>query len=173
MSKQKFFKSLFDINLVPQLSKLIINVRSDYDLPVLVNVKRNRGETVIKESIESRYEFKPLMFDQKYSIIDGGNIRYSLRFSDAPNFRTYNYQTELGIHLLGGNFSLHSSGSYLEQQDRFLYYNTPRWNFGITENKLISNITLGKLYIMNNRFQNLQSNNIIGLQITNEKKSNR
>jgi outer membrane protein OmpA-like peptidoglycan-associated protein len=161
--------NVFKLSLTTYFNKLVINVKSTYQLPILRSINTEFTSNNFKR-IENNEEMGPLITDKSFNILNGGIFDYSLGGSKSGAVQNYSFSNNLGLEVLGGEFQYNLSGSYnitgLNYKDNF------RWRY-LIDSKIINSVSIGNL--QNSTIRNSGGRgyrkpyyNLVGVQITNE-----
>jgi hypothetical protein len=165
---------LFLIDVSIFTSKLLINIKSDIDLPVLEEEERyNKYANLNSDRYLGEDKILPVIYERNWKILDGGILNYSLNGVQSKYSQGISYSTNLGIQLLGGELQYDAIGSYYSTSKTSTYDQNFRWRYSFTENKYISQVSIGYLTNMPLRtssiiYDVLPNRILKGIQVSNE-----
>ncbi len=166
-----FFKKLFNWDMNLSFKELTIKLKNDDDLPIYQTYVREKQYNFLgKNKNYNEDDYFPLKFDRTRSLLSFGSIDYRLRGSiDNDNNRSFNYATNVGFEILGGDITVNTNGNYdiTKRSNRLL--NLARWRLNLGDNNYLRNISIGDLTTNSFRMSSLPSESFTGIQITNEK----
>lgn len=132
---------IFDLNIKNYFNMLVVNVKAKYELPVLRSMKAeyisnnfSRKNTCVEDA--------PLIQENKFEIINGGSLDYSIGSSFGNGIENYRLSSNLGLQVLGGELQYGFGGS--SNNNILDYRNTYRWRY-LIDNDYINSISLGQL----------------------------
>jgi len=167
-----FVNRIFNMMLEVDFSNLIVrvrylsekNLRNKNILPVL-NRYNNEIE---KQGLMDQQEFRgfDMLYDLERNLLNGGLLDYVVGSSFDEFNRSYNYSTNVGIQLLGGDLQVSSRGLYNEKI--FEYDNLFSWRYFLGDNPFITQFQVGDIVNQGYSSNLLPINQIRGAQITNE-----
>ncbi len=167
------FDKLFGFKADLNYLKLMLNIRSKFDLPIKQAYERFKGYSFLGDGeTEAREGFFPLRYDRDRSFLNGGSLLYRVRENRTKDSRDYSFSTNLGLEVLGGDFQVNSSGSYEENELKLTPENIFKWRFNIGDNPFLNFISVGRLQSSGYRASTLPSTSFNGIKFTNETTEN-
>lgn len=187
IKKDQYLKSETDIYFTPFIistllsvdvnifySNLVVKIISDFDLPILeLEKKYNKYANLTQDESLEDNKILPLVYERNFQIIDGGILTYNISGSQNRDNQNFNYNTNLGIQLIGGEFLYNATGGFNYQGKEFSYGHNFRWRYSFEENKYISYIFLGDVTNISTRsrsvlYSDAGYSTLRGIQISNE-----
>ncbi|MCX8010603.1 MAG: hypothetical protein N3A61_05575, partial [Ignavibacteria bacterium] len=154
-------KELLDLDFEVDFNNLSIQITSDRDLPIAQAFLREKAYNQLREY--SSEEKINLAYPRIRKLFNGALLEYFIssnysRYSSP----SYNFNLGLGMELLGGDLQMIGRGNSLINKFSDLEKDY-RWRYVIPNNKLISEISLGKLPA-----EGIISYNFEGIKLTNQ-----
>ncbi len=145
---------------------LICYMTTVTDLPLLSELKRRKQYKHLGKGNDES-SFLPLLFPRKRSWLNGGMTDYTISAYQFPGARAYNYSANVGLELLGGDVQVMNYGAFNEKGNSSYNYSY-RYRYFFSDNNYLSQINLG--YITNSSYRTsmVASEQIKGVQISNE-----
>lgn len=156
---------LFDFDAVIYNADLTIFVRAMYDLPVYTEYKRRLNELNSSYLSDGYYN---LMYGRDRKWISGGIMDYNVGLTNFQGENTYNYNTKVGMEILGGDINISSFGNYFQEKSELFNNSFFSWRYFISENKYLTQVNVGDISNAGIRTNNLPSQSIRGVRISNE-----
>ena len=150
---------ILELNLKVDFKHLSIKVRSS-NTPIYERVINEKELSVYQNSqTDKKY---PLLFERKRNIFKGLLLNYGLSGIYTKNQNSlFSYQVGLGAEILGGDFQLFNSQSFIENNFQFLKTDA-RWRYAFNKNDYVSSIAVG-----NNNARGLLQYQFNGVQVSN------
>lgn len=163
--KPSFMRQIFGLDFFIDNSRLFIKLDDTYDMPIWVEKER-------KEKYDKLAKYKdgyaPLLFDRKWSILNGGIVSYNISASTDDQFNAFfNGSFGTGIELLGGSLTAYSSFSYSPNYNTFMYNYSGNWQYFFGNNPFITTLYIGDFVPQSYMYSNLPSSTIRGVSISN------
>jgi outer membrane protein OmpA-like peptidoglycan-associated protein len=185
------FQKMFKIELEVIYLKLLLKIRSKFDLPIKNTYKRFMGYSFLDDDADVSKGFAPLLYDRNQSFLNGAILTYNINGStNHLGDKSYGFSSSIGLEVLGGDFSL-SNSSQFQHINRIIeivdsssippiidssqvtdYYQNLnfryKWRYFVSENPYLTFISLGDLTSSGFRSSSLPSTSYKGIQFTNE-----
>lgn len=153
----------FGMQLTVNFSDLSLSLTTAETMPVVAQRQREvQRERMLRQQREIRREFYPLLESRNSSFLNLGFADYNLTTSYADQGASFNYNTNIGMELLGGDLQGSILGSYTQTASVFRTTNL-RWRYGVVGNPWISILQAGQ-----NRSGGLAPAAYTGVRLTNE-----
>ncbi len=160
-----FFKKLFKLDFEVIFSLLTIRLNSMQDMPVLLEEKRKEDYATLGQ-LEKAY---PLLFDRKWSFLNGGLLYYNLNASfDQSLTSAFSGFLSGGIEILGGSLKSDFTSTYNTLSKTFLYDYNYQWRYYFGENPYLTNLTIGEVVGRSYQSSNIPATSLRGVSISNE-----
>ncbi len=166
------FEKLFGFKADLNYLKLMLNIRSKFDLPIKQAYERFKGYSFLGGEEEAKKGFSPLRFGRDNSLLNGGSLLYRVRENRTKDSRNYSFSTNLGLEVLGGDFQVNSYGTYEESQLKLSPENIFKWRLNVGDNPFLSFLSFGRLQSSGYRTSTLPSTSFNGIKFTNETTEN-
>ncbi len=155
------FSKVFELNFSVDFNKLILNLETEKQLPIVEEALRNRRRKVV-ETNNYQKNYYALAADRKRSFLNGGFVDYSLTSFVTNTNNSYSYNTSLGLQLAGGDLQGNIFGNYTN--DTFTNAsNNLRWRYVIRGNPALTQVYVGQTTL-----DGVLSSNFTGVKITNQ-----
>ncbi|MEX2363746.1 MAG: hypothetical protein WD597_08985, partial [Balneolaceae bacterium] len=159
--RPSLFKEIFGLDFTINFNTLTINLNTDKELPVIAQALRKQRRSMADGNRfkEEKYE---LRFDRERPFLDGGFVDYNLSSNINPDQTVYNFNTNLGLQVYGGDLQGSVFGSYSDNYNNFATNNL-RWRYMYRDKTWLTKLTIGQS-TTDGMFRNAYT----GLRITNE-----
>ena len=155
------FNQVFGLNFTIDFNALSLNLESEREIPVIEKVlrtqKRNRADR--NKYTQTNYD---LRFDRVRNLIDGGFLDYNLSSTLNSEQNLYNFNTNIGLQLAGGDLQGTFYGSYSDDFSNFAT-NSLRWRYLFRDQPSLSRLTLGQT-----RTDGIIQSSYTGIRLSNE-----
>ncbi len=157
----RIYSEIFGMDFSVDFSNLTLKLETEKELPIIeAAIRRQRRRIVDRNTGERTYY--PLLQGRNITLLDGGFLDYSLSSNFSNNTNSFNYNSNLGLQLVGGDvqgsvFGVVSEGNQVMSTDNL------RWRYQIRETPLISEVTVGQTTL-----DGVLTNKYTGLRITND-----
>ncbi len=154
-------------------NKLLIYLKSTYELPLLKEMKRYKKYTFITAKEDYETASLPLISGRSFKLIDGGMLEYRLGGQQSRENRNFTYMANVGMQLFGGELQYNAFGNYeVKSQMGLVDYNL-RWRYFLGQNDILNQISIGYLTNTSTRQVSVlntatQSKILQGIQLSNE-----
>lgn len=155
------FDEIFGLNFNFNLNNLTLTLETDRSLPVVEKAQRDQRRRIAGNYSTAPADY-PLLAPRNISLIDGGFLDYSLTTFKSSDDLSFNYNTSMGLQLLGGDLQGSIFGSESKTASNFST-NGLRWRYIIRDTPLISRITLGQTAL-----DGVLNLNYSGIRISNQ-----
>ncbi|MBI5326374.1 MAG: OmpA family protein [Ignavibacteriae bacterium] len=163
----------FLLNTAVYQNKLLVYVKSMYELPLLKEMKRQKKYTLMTPKEDYETANLPLISGNGFKVIDGGLLEYRLGANQSRENRSYNYMANVGLQLLGGELQYNAFGSYDERTKAGMSDYNIRWRYFLGQNDFLNQISIGNITNTSIRqvsvLNTMSQNKILqGIQVSNE-----
>jgi hypothetical protein len=155
-----FFEA-FGLNFTIDFNNLILNLETQKELPAVQQaIRLQRRQLADENSLQQqRYD---LMYDRQRPFLDGGFLDYNLSANLASIQNTYNFNSNVGLQLYGGDVQGSIFGSYSNNFSNFATDNL-RWRYRYRDQDWLTNLTIGQT-----NTDGFSRNSYTGIRLTNE-----
>ncbi len=158
--KPKFFEEIFGLAFDVDFNNLALNLDTDFEVPVLARVQRAQKRQ-LADANRFQKENYPIRYGREKPIFDFGFVDYNLG-ANISDVNIYNYSTNVGMQLLGGDLQGTAFGTRTENFNSFITNNL-RWRYFFENNRALTNVIIGQT-----SSNGLLQNAYTGIRITNE-----
>ncbi len=136
------FYQAFGLDFTIDFNNLSLNLETQRELPAIQQaIRRQRRQVADQNRLqEERY---PLKYDRERPFLDGGFVDYNLSANLNPNQNVYNFNTNLGLQVYGGDLQGSIFGSYSENFSNFATDNL-RWRYMYRDQPWLTKLTIGQ-----------------------------
>lgn len=157
----RIYSEIFEMDFSVDFSNLTLQLETEKELPIIEAAIRNQRRRIADRNRAER-TYYPLLRGRDISLLDGGFLDYSLSSSFSSNTSSFNYNSNLGLQLVGGDlqgavFGVISEGNQVTSTDNL------RWRYQIRETPLISDVTIGQTSL-----DGVLTNKYTGIRIAND-----
>lgn len=155
-----FFEA-FGLDFTIDFNNLALNLQTQQELPAVEQALR-RQKRRLADANRYQVEKYDLRFNRERPFLDGGFLDYNLSANVTPSQNVYNFNTNVGIQLYGGDLQGAIFGSY---SDNFgnIATNNLRWRYKYREKPWLTEITIGQTTT-----DGLTRNSYTGVRLSNE-----
>lgn len=159
--RSDLFEEAFELNFRIDFNNLQLNLSTERELPIIANAIRaqRRLRANRNRSGAPKYDLK---YDRTFKFIDGGFLDYNLSGSYSAGTDFYNYTSNIGLQLLGGDLQGSLYGSYSDDVNSF-DTNNLRWRLRLRDQNILTNLTVGQT-----RTDGLSKLAYTGIRLSNE-----
>ena len=186
ISASDYFKTELDVFILPGIiekiflvstgvypNKLLIYLKSTYELPLLKEMKRQKKYTFITAKEDYETANLPLISDRSFKIIDGGMLEYRLGGQQSRESRNFTYMANVGLQLFGGELQYNAFGNYEVKSKMGLVDYNLRWRYFLGQNDILNQVSIGYLTNTSTRQVSVlntatRSKILQGIQLSNE-----
>ncbi len=155
------FLEIFELEFMVDFSNLRLNLVTQKELPVVQKVLRNQKRRVADNNRFSNENYD-LKFARKKPFIDGGFVDYNLSANLSDQINIYNYNSNVGLQLYGGDLQGSLFGSFSENFSNFATNNL-RWRRFFRNQNLLTKLTIGQT-----QTDGVNRSSYTGIRISNE-----
>ena len=154
------FEKLFQLRFTIDFSNLTLNLESSIEIPIVQKILRDQKRNRANRN-RNKTENYDLKYDRVKPLIDGGFIDYNLSSTVNSTQNLYNFSSNVGLQLAGGDLQGTIYGS---SNDNFSTINTNglRWRYLFRESTILTRLTLGQT-----RSDGIIQNPYTGIRISN------
>ncbi|MBD3615482.1 MAG: SPOR domain-containing protein [Gracilimonas sp.] len=136
------FHEAFGLDFTIDFNNLSLNLETERELPAVEQAIRNQRRRLADENRfqQERYE---LRYDRERPFLDGGFVDYNLSANMNSNQNVYNFNTNLGLQVYGGDLQGSIFGSYSENFTNFATNNL-RWRYMYRDQPWLTKLTIGQ-----------------------------
>ncbi|MFP8488590.1 SPOR domain-containing protein [Gracilimonas sp. Q87] len=155
------FYEAFGLDFTIDFNNLSLNLETQRELPAIQQaIRRQRRQIADQNRLEQ--EQYPLRYDRERPFLDGGFVDYNLSANVNSNRNVYNFNTNLGLQVYGGDLQGAIFGSYSENFTNFATDNL-RWRYMYRDQPWLSKLTIGQTTT-----DGFARNAYTGIRLTNE-----
>lgn len=136
------FYQAFELDFRIDFNNLSLNLVTDKELPVVEEAIRKQRRRVADSNRLQRANYE-LRFDRERPFIDGGFVDYNLSANLNNTAQVYNFNTNLGLQVYGGDLQGNIFGSYSENFTNFATNNL-RWRYMFRDQTWLTKLTIGQ-----------------------------
>ncbi len=159
--KADIFYKAFDLNFSIDFNNLTLNLETERELPAVEQAIRSQRRTLADANRFQEQKFD-LRYDRQRPFIDGGFIDYNMAANLSPGTNVYNFNTDLGLQLYGGDLQGAVFGSYSNKFSNIATDNL-RWRYMYRDNSWLTKLTIGQTTT-----DGFARNAYTGIRISNE-----
>ncbi|MEX2600574.1 MAG: SPOR domain-containing protein [Balneolaceae bacterium] len=157
------FNELFGLEFEIDFSNLALRLSTDKTLPIVSQQERARSRDQQLQRDQTLYrEYYPLRFDRERKFMEAGFLDYSLSGNFSQNINNYNFNTGIGMEVVGGDLQGNLFGNW-SRENVTLRSNNLRWRYGIRDNSALTQVVAGQTTA-----NGLRPASFTGIQLTNE-----
>jgi hypothetical protein len=155
------FLEAFGLNFTINFNTLTLNLQSNRELPSIQEAIRQqqRRLTGSNRLQETKYELK---YDRQRPFLDGGFLDYNLSSSINSSQKIFNFNTNIGLQVYGGDLQGALFGSYSDNFQNFSTNNL-RWRYMYRDKPWLTKLTIGQ-----STTDGLTKSAYSGIRISNE-----
>tara|TARA_R100001591_G_scaffold63108_1_gene72430 strand:+ start:13138 stop:16065 length:2928 start_codon:yes stop_codon:yes gene_type:complete len=157
----KIFYDVFALDFSIDFNTLKLDLKTLKDLPVVQRALRSQKRRLADANRFEDTKFD-LRFDRNTPFLDGGFLDYNLSSNISESMQIYNFNTNIGLQLYGGDLEGTVFGSYSEDFSNFATNNL-RWRRFFRNQNIITKLTLGQT-----QTEGLLRSSYTGVRISNE-----
>ncbi|HET8864424.1 MAG TPA: SPOR domain-containing protein [Gracilimonas sp.] len=155
-----FYKA-FGLDFTIDFNNLSLNLETQRELPAIQQaIRQQRRQVADRNRLEQ--EQYPLKYDRERPFLDGGFMDYNLSANLNSSQNVYNFNTNLGIQLYGGDLQGAIFGSYSKNFSNFATDNL-RWRYMYRDQPWLTKLTIGQTTT-----DGFSRNAYTGIRLTNE-----
>ncbi|RNC85723.1 MAG: hypothetical protein ED557_02820 [Balneola sp.] len=157
----RIYSEIFGLDFSVDFSNLTLNLETEKELPIIQSAIRRQRRRIAERNTADR-TYYPLLQGRNVTLLDGGFLDYSLSSNFSNNTNAFNYNSNLGLQLVGGDlqgsvFGVASEDNQVTSTDNL------RWRYLIRETPLISEVTVGQTTL-----DGVLTNEYTGIRIAND-----
>lgn len=136
------FYEAFDLDFTINFNNLTLNLETRQELPAIAEALRKQRRKVADRNrySEERYE---LRYDRERPFLDGGFVDYNLSSNINASQNVYNFNTNLGLQVYGGDLQGAVFGTYSDAYSNFSTNNL-RWRYMYRNQPWLTKLTIGQ-----------------------------
>lgn len=159
--RPSLFKEIFGLDFSIDFNNLTLHLNTDKELPVIAQALREQRRSMADGNrySEEKYELK---FDRERPFLDGGFVDYNLSSSLNSEQAVYNFNTNLGLQVYGGDLEGSIFGSYSDKYNN-VATNNLRWRYMYRDQPWLTKLTIGQTTT-----DGFARNAYTGIRLTNE-----
>ncbi|MDR9417520.1 hypothetical protein [Gracilimonas sp.] len=155
-----FYKA-FALDFTINFNNLTLDLQTEQELPAIEQaIRRQRRQVANRNRIINQEQYD-LKYGRERPFLDGGFIDYNLSSSLGSN-NVYNFNTNLGLQILGGDLQGNIFGSYSQNFNNIATDNL-RWRHMFRDQPWLTKLTVGQTTT-----DGFARNNYTGIRISNE-----
>lgn len=136
------FYEAFGLDFTIDFNNLSLNLETQRELPAIQQaIRRQRRQVADQNRLQQ--ERYPLKYDRERPFLDGGFVDYNLSANLNNNQNVYNFNTNLGLQVYGGDLQGSIFGSYSENFSNFATDNL-RWRYMYRDQPWLTKLTIGQ-----------------------------
>ncbi|MDZ7807193.1 MAG: SPOR domain-containing protein [Gracilimonas sp.] len=136
------FYEAFGLDFTIDFNNLSLNLETQRELPAIQQaIRRQRRQVADQNRLQQ--ERYPLKYDRERPFLDGGFVDYNLSANVNSNQNVYNFNTNLGLQVYGGDLQGSIFGSYSENFSNFATDNL-RWRYMYRDQPWLTKLTIGQ-----------------------------
>ena len=136
------FYEAFGLDFTIDFNNLSLNLETQRELPAIQQaIRQQRRQVADRNRLEQ--ERYPLRYDRERPFLDGGFVDYNLSANVNANQNVYNFNTNLGMQVYGGDLQGSIFGSYSENFSNFATDNL-RWRYMYRDQPWLTKLTIGQ-----------------------------
>lgn len=155
------FEEIFGLSFTIDFNNLTLDLETNAELPAVANAIRRQRRTIAEQNRFSQERY-PLRYGRERPFFDGGFLDYNVSGSYSPGSAIFNFNTNLGLQVYGGDFQGVVFGNYSGNTPYFATSNM-RWRYRYVDNPIISTLVAGQTAT-----DGLNRNNYTGIRISND-----
>ncbi len=136
------FYEAFDLDFSIDFNNLALNLETEQELPAVAQALR-RQRRRLADANRFQQEQYELKYDRERPFLDGGFVDYNLSANIADKNQVYNFNTNIGMQVYGGDLQGSIFGSYSESFTNFSTDNL-RWRYMYRDQPWLTKITIGQ-----------------------------
>ncbi len=140
--KPELFYDIFQLDFMIDFGNLRLSLITQKELPAIQKVLRNQKRRIADNNRFSANNYD-LKFKRKKPFLDGGFVDYNLSANLSDQVNIYNYNSNIGLQLYGGDLQGSLFGSFSENFSNFSTNNL-RWRRYFRDQNLITKLTIGQ-----------------------------
>ncbi|SMO88734.1 SPOR domain-containing protein [Gracilimonas mengyeensis] len=155
------FAEAFDLDFTIDFNNLTLNLETFRELPAIAEAMRRQRRQLADQNQfrEQRYD---LRYDRERPFLDAGFIDYNLSSNVSTSQNVYNFNTNVGFQLYGGDLQGAIFGSYSDEFGNF-GTNNLRWRYMYRDQSWLSKLTIGQTTT-----DGVTRSQYTGIRLTNE-----
>lgn len=159
--KADIFYEAFGLNFFINFNNLTLNLETERELPIIEQTIRQMRRRIASGNRyqDEKYE---LMYDREHPFLDGGFVDYNLSANITSDLSVYNFNTNVGMQVYGGDLQGAVFGNYSENFNS-VYTDNLRWRYMFHGQSWLTNLTIGQTST-----DGVARNNYTGIRISNE-----
>lgn len=136
------FYEAFELDFSIDFNNLTLHLETDRELPAIEQaIRRQRRQVADRNRLrDERYDVR---YERERPFLDGGFLDYNLSANISSNRNIYNYNTNIGLQVYGGDLQGSLFGSYSDSFSSFSTNNL-RWRYMFRDQDWLSELTIGQ-----------------------------
>jgi|TARA_R100000388_G_scaffold94315_1_gene81137 tetratricopeptide (TPR) repeat protein len=151
----------FGLNFTIDFNNLTLNLETDRELPAVQQAIRQQ-----RRQLADANRFQQEQYDLRYGrqrpFLDGGFLDYNLSANVSSVQNVYNFNSNIGLQLYGGDVQGVVFGSYSQDYSNFATDNL-RWSYRYRDQSWLTNLTIGQTTT-----DGFARNTYTGIRLSNE-----
>lgn len=140
--RAEVFYQAFGLDFSIDFNNLTLNLQTEQELPAIEQAIRSQRRQVADRNRLQDVKYD-LMYDRERPFLDGGFVDYNLSASATDGAQVYNFNTNLGIQLYGGDLQGSVFGSYSDNFTNLATDNL-RWRYMFRDQSWLTKLTIGQ-----------------------------
>ncbi|MFD2532499.1 SPOR domain-containing protein [Gracilimonas halophila] len=136
------FYEAFELDFTIDFNNLTLNLETDQELPAIEQAIRRQRRQVADRNRLMQEEYD-VRYGRERPFLDGGFVDYNLSSNLNSSQNVYNYNSNLGIQLYGGDLQGSLFGSYSDNFSSFATDNL-RWRYMYRDQNWLTKLTIGQ-----------------------------
>ncbi len=159
--RPKVYSEVFGLDFSVDFNNLSLNLETIQELPIVEKQLRNQRRVITNTNLYQT-DYYDLKAKKDFDIINGGFLDYSISSFTNSSGSSANYNTAIGLQLMGGDLQGSVFGNYT---NKFSTLNTDnlRWKYIVRNNPYISTISVGQ-----SPLNGVLTNSYTGVRLTND-----
>jgi hypothetical protein len=136
------FYEAFDLDFSIDFNNLALNLETEQELPAVAQALRQQRRQIADNNRyqQNKYELK---YDRQRPFLDGGFMDYNLSANIAASQNVYNFNSNVGLQVYGGDLQGAIFGSYSNNFSN-LATNNLRWRYMYRNQNWLTKLTIGQ-----------------------------